>query len=141
MRFSSWLRNQKGPGPGVRGHAPKMTRKRAMSRLRLEVLEDRWLPSTLTVTSPLDDGSSGTLRAVIAAASPGTEILFAKSVHTITLTGGPAGHQQEPGHRRTGRGEPDRQRQQRQPRLRHHQQCDRDHRRPDHHRRRRTLGP
>ena len=88
MRFSSWLRNQKGPGPGVRGHAPKMTRKRAMSRLRLEVLEDRWLPSMLTVTSPLDDGSSGTLRAVIAAASPGTEILFAKSVHTITLTGG-----------------------------------------------------
>ena len=49
MWFASFLRNRNGSGPGVRGHAHKITRKRAASRLRLEALEDRWLPSTLTV--------------------------------------------------------------------------------------------
>src|SRR4051794_10448768 len=57
---------------------------------RLEALEDRLTPSTLTVTSPLDDGSAGTLRAVIGAASPGSTIVFAPSLNnkTITLTQG-----------------------------------------------------
>ena len=35
-------------------------------RPQIEALEDRTVPSTLTVTSALDNGSAGTLRAVIA---------------------------------------------------------------------------
>jgi hypothetical protein len=54
---------------------------------RLETLEDRWLPSTspLTVVNNLDSGA-GSLRAAVAAASSGDEIVFAKSVHAITLS-------------------------------------------------------
>src|SRR5262249_49183312 len=57
---------------------------------RLEVLEDRNLPSTLTVTSAADDGSAGTLRAVLVAAHSGDTIQFAKPLkgQTITLTQG-----------------------------------------------------
>ena len=62
----------------------------ARCRPRLEVLEDRTLLSTLTVTSFLDDGSSGTLRSNIAAASSGDTIQFAPELegHTITLKSG-----------------------------------------------------
>jgi hypothetical protein len=56
-------------------------------RLRVEALEDRWLPSTLTVTNGLDSGP-GSLRGEIAAASSGDEIVFANSVHAITLISG-----------------------------------------------------
>jgi hypothetical protein len=54
----------------------------------LEVLEDRSLPSTLTVTSAADDGSSRTLRAVLATASPGSAIVLDHSLDdkTIMLT-------------------------------------------------------
>jgi hypothetical protein len=57
---------------------------------RLTALEHRVVPSTLTVTSAADDGSSGTLRAVIASASPGDTITFARQLRgsTITLTQG-----------------------------------------------------
>jgi hypothetical protein len=57
---------------------------------RLEALEDRTVPSTLTVTSAADDGSAGTLRAVIAAANSGDTINFDPSLagQTITLTRG-----------------------------------------------------
>jgi predicted outer membrane repeat protein len=81
MFFSSWLRNRKS-SRGLRCQGPRL-------RPRLEALEDRWLPSTLTVTSPLDDGSSGTLRATIAAAASGDTIVFANSLNgqTITLNG------------------------------------------------------
>jgi hypothetical protein len=56
---------------------------------RLEQLEDRTLLSTLTVTSPADSGD-GSLRAVIAAAQNGDQIVFDTSLHgqTITLTSG-----------------------------------------------------
>src|SRR5262245_8025051 len=59
-------------------------------RLRLEALEDRCVPSTLTVISAADDGSAGTLRAVIAAASPSSVIAFDHRLQgkTITLTKG-----------------------------------------------------
>src|SRR5262245_34162841 len=59
-------------------------------RPRLEALEERWLPSTLTVTNFLDDGSAGTLRAAIAGAQSGNTIVFdsALSGQTITLTSG-----------------------------------------------------
>jgi hypothetical protein len=54
---------------------------------RIEVLEDRTLPSTLTVTSAADKGS-GSLRDTITNAKSGDTILFAPSLNgqTITLT-------------------------------------------------------
>src|SRR5262249_694317 len=57
---------------------------------RLEALEDRTVPSTLTVTSAADDGSAGTLRAVLASAHNGDTIHFAQPLagKTITLTQG-----------------------------------------------------
>src|SRR5262249_39783056 len=67
MFFSSWLRNRKS-SRGLQGRARHAERD-GYFRPRLEALEDRWMPSTLTVTSPLDDGSSSTLRAEIAAAA------------------------------------------------------------------------
>jgi hypothetical protein len=58
-------------------------------RPQLEVLEDRTLPSTLTVTSAADSGA-GSLRAEITAAHRGDTIVFAPKLdgQTITLTSG-----------------------------------------------------
>jgi hypothetical protein len=53
---------------------------------RLESLEDRTVPSTLTVTSGADDGSSGTLRSVLATANPGDTIQFSKQLNGQTIT-------------------------------------------------------
>jgi hypothetical protein len=66
------------PAPQVRSFMP-----------RLEMLEDRTVLSTWTVTSPGDSGD-GSLRAVIAAAQSGDQIVFDPSLHsqTITLTSG-----------------------------------------------------
>jgi hypothetical protein len=77
-------------------HALKNSRRNSQRRRPawpapvLESLEDRALPSTLTVTSAADDGSSGTLRAVLAAAHNGDTIVFSKKLdgQTITLTAG-----------------------------------------------------
>src|SRR5205807_5654933 len=81
---------------------PKQSRKRArVGRVaspayrrrsfvpRLESLEDRTVPSTLTVTNNLDKGA-GSLRDTIKAASSGDTIVFASSLtrQTITLTSG-----------------------------------------------------
>src|SRR6266852_4956097 len=57
---------------------------------RLELLEDRTVLSTLTVTNPADSGD-GSLRAEIAAAQSGDQIVFDPSLNgqTITLTSGP----------------------------------------------------
>jgi hypothetical protein len=54
---------------------------------RPEILEDRTLPSTLTVLNALDSGA-GSLRAAITAAKSGDTIVFAPSLdgQTITLT-------------------------------------------------------
>jgi hypothetical protein len=54
---------------------------------RLESLEDRTVPSTLTVTNPLDKGA-GSLRYTITNAKSGDTIVFAPSLdgQTITLT-------------------------------------------------------
>ena len=78
MWFSSWLRSQKR-------HAA--ARRRPAFRPTLEALEGRWVPSTLTVLNNLDSGA-GSLRADVAAAHSGDQIVFAKSVHAITLTSG-----------------------------------------------------
>jgi predicted outer membrane repeat protein len=80
MWFSSWL-------------CPRTVsrKQRPLNRFRpaLEVLEDRWVPSTLTVTNNLDSGH-GSLRAEIAGAKSGDTIVFAPSLNgqTITLTSG-----------------------------------------------------
>jgi hypothetical protein len=57
---------------------------------RLEGLEARTVPSTLTVTNPADSGD-GSLRAVIATAQSGDQIVFDTSLkgQTIALTSGP----------------------------------------------------
>src|SRR6516162_1067034 len=74
---------------GRRLRAPKRIRPPRIVP-RLEALEDRTVPSTLTVTSPADDGSPGTLRAVIGSASSGDTVMFDPSLagQTITLTQG-----------------------------------------------------
>src|SRR5262245_23357122 len=57
---------------------------------KLESLEDRTVLSTLTVTNPADSGD-GSLRAAIALAQSGDQIVFDTSLkgQTITLTSGP----------------------------------------------------
>src|ERR1700704_4478419 len=87
MWFSSRLRNRNRSGSGAGRHAGRSAGQRAACRPRLEALENRWLPSTLTVLNNLDSGP-GSLRAEIAAAQSGDQIVFAKSVHEITLTSG-----------------------------------------------------
>src|SRR5262249_3828051 len=90
MWFSSWLWNRKRSYSGQHRRTQKSSPgKRATFRPRLEALEDRWLPSTLTVLNNLDSGP-GSLRAAIAAASSGDTINFANSLkgQTITLTSG-----------------------------------------------------
>jgi hypothetical protein len=61
----------------------------ARCRPRLECLENRWLPSTLTVLNTADSGA-GSLRAAIAAAQSGDRIVFDPGLdgQTITLTSG-----------------------------------------------------
>jgi hypothetical protein len=54
---------------------------------RLDVLEGRTLPSTLTVSTNADSGG-GSLRAAIASANSGDSIVFLSPVHRINLTGG-----------------------------------------------------
>jgi hypothetical protein len=89
MLFSSWLRNAKRSAPAARRRTPTSPRQRASFRPRVEALEDRWLPSTLTVTNTHDSGP-GSLRAEIAAAHSGDTIVFARRLdgRTITLTNG-----------------------------------------------------
>src|SRR6516162_7640065 len=62
---------------------------RATCKLHLELLEDRTLPSTLTVLNTHDNGD-GSLRAVLAAAQPDDTIRFDHHLRgqTITLTSG-----------------------------------------------------
>ncbi|HEY7425245.1 MAG TPA: choice-of-anchor Q domain-containing protein [Gemmataceae bacterium] len=73
-------------------HRPRRRDRPLPARIvpRLEVLEDRTVPSTLTVTSAADNFSAGTLRVVLAAANSGDTINFAPSLagQTISLTQG-----------------------------------------------------
>jgi predicted outer membrane repeat protein len=72
MWFSSWFGKRQRTAPSGCGHEPP--RKRPTCRPRLEVLENRWLPSHvgLTVTSLADSGP-GTLRAAILSADAGSQ--------------------------------------------------------------------
>lgn len=90
MRFRALLDSLRfrPSGTSARGtpRRPKAT------RLHLEALDDRTVPSTLTVTNNLDTGAlgDGSLRGEIAAAQSGDTINFAPGLRgqTITLTGG-----------------------------------------------------
>jgi predicted outer membrane repeat protein len=96
MSFTSWVRNLRSARPLGRAYrnrrqAPPL-RAATRFRPRLEVLEDRTVPSTFNVTTTLD-GVAGSLRqAVLAAdASPGTNTINVPA-GTYTLTqGGTAG--------------------------------------------------
>src|SRR5262245_60653006 len=86
MSITRWLRNLRSIG-----RSPENGRHKPALRFRplLEALENRWLPSTLTVTSLLDDGSGGTLRATIADAHNNDTIVFDPGLSggTVVLNG------------------------------------------------------
>jgi hypothetical protein len=87
MRFFTWLqrRIRANQSPGERRTRGPMQR----FRPRLESLERRDLPSTLYVTSPLDNGSRGTLRYDIAHAASGDTIEMSPTLTApIVLTQG-----------------------------------------------------
>jgi predicted outer membrane repeat protein len=88
MQLLSWLHKRMTGRPQSR--RTSANRPAPRYRPRLEPLEGRDLPSTLTVMNTADDGSAGSLRAEIAAAQPGDTITFAPGLdgQTITLTGG-----------------------------------------------------
>jgi hypothetical protein len=89
MLFKSF---QQWWGKSARDRRSRARRKPAPHRnvWHLDVLEDRTLLSTLVVKSAADDGSAGTLRAVLAAAHNGDIIQFARALdgQTINLTQG-----------------------------------------------------
>ena len=88
MSFTHWLSNCLGLSLRARVRRKTPAARRTVGP-RLECLEDRWVPSTLTVLNNLDSGA-GSLRADIAAAHSGDTIVFAPSLdgQTITLTSG-----------------------------------------------------
>jgi hypothetical protein len=63
-------------------------RRTRSTRLLVEALEARTVPTTLTVTSGADSGA-GTLRAEVLAANNGDKIIFSSSVTSVDLTSGP----------------------------------------------------
>src|SRR5262249_3718716 len=86
MWFPSLFRSLKW---NCRRNRPSSSRCRHVpprSILRLEALEDRTVPSTLTVTSAGDDGSAGSLPAVLAAAHSGDPIQFDHHLKGQTIT-------------------------------------------------------
>src|SRR5262245_20821974 len=92
MSITSWLRNLRSVlAPGHLQGKPRQqhSRRAATRRLGLEVLEDRSLPSTFTVTNLLDSGA-GSLRAAVSAANanPGADTIDFATTGTIGLTSG-----------------------------------------------------
>jgi hypothetical protein len=87
MRLFSWLHKRLTGRPQTQRRPARKPTPRF--RIQLEALEDRWLPSTLTVTSAADSGP-GSLRYEIAAAKSKDTIVFVPSLdgQTITLTSG-----------------------------------------------------
>jgi hypothetical protein len=82
----SWLKAAARPETRSPRKCPPALRRRPARHVpQLEALEARLTPSTDPVTSAADDGSSGTLRAVIAAANPGDTIVFDSSLVGKTI--------------------------------------------------------
>jgi CSLREA domain-containing protein len=87
MWLASWFRK-----PTFAPHPHRRQRRRPPSRSQpgIEILENRWLPSTLTVTTSVDevDPNDGvlSLREAIAAAKSGATINFADGVSGSALT-------------------------------------------------------
>src|SRR6516162_4408477 len=88
MAFTNWLCDHLGLSrrPASRRKSPAA---RPRFRPMLEGLEQRWVPSTLTVQNSLNSGA-GSLRAAIADAQSGDTIVFAPSLdgQTIALSKG-----------------------------------------------------
>src|SRR5215468_10729264 len=85
MRFWTWLCERIGAEQVARRGRQKLRnlpgRPRPRFRLRLEALEDRCVPSTLPVTSAVDDVNvQGTLRYDVAHAQSGDTILLTGAV-------------------------------------------------------------
>jgi hypothetical protein len=89
IMFLSWLRTQTRHAMRKAQRTSKPAGRHATFRPRLEALEGRDVPSTLTVTNTLDYGP-GSLRDEIAAAQAGDTIVFSNGLNggTITLTRG-----------------------------------------------------
>jgi hypothetical protein len=87
MSFLSWLGTQTRFGPAARRSKPTGRGKRTNFRPRLEVLEDRCLPSTLTVTTTAEFGNGLGLGLgdAVAAAQSGDTIVFAPSLSGQTI--------------------------------------------------------
>jgi hypothetical protein len=81
MPLLSWLHKRLTGRPQTQ----RTPRRKPTLRLQLEALEDRCLPSTLTVLNNLNSGA-GSLRAEIAAAKSGDTIVFDKSLKGKTIT-------------------------------------------------------
>src|SRR5262249_302445 len=79
LSFFSWLRIERPSAPAAGRRAQSSSRQLASFRPRLEALEDRCLPSTLTVMNTNDSGR-GSLRAEIAAAQNGDTIVFSPTL-------------------------------------------------------------
>src|SRR6266487_1364136 len=91
MWLFSLIRNSKRSDLRQGCYAPKAPRKHSAFRPRLEVLEDRWMPSILTVTNNLDTDRftppiPGSLRYEIGVAQSGDTIVFSQSLKGQTLT-------------------------------------------------------
>ena len=87
--FLSWLRTQTRHAMRKAQRTSKPAGRHATFRPRLEALEGRDVPSTLTVTNPYDTGSpgDGSLRGEIAAAHSGDTIVFnMMSINSPTIT-------------------------------------------------------
>src|ERR1700722_6410570 len=60
----------------------------ARVRPQVEILEDRWLPSTYFVNNNLDDGSSGSLRAAVNQVNTNPDLQGDTIAFAATLAGG-----------------------------------------------------
>jgi hypothetical protein len=89
MSLFTWLQHRKRVFAGHQRAALGSPRRQTTFRPRLEVLEGRDMPSTLTVTTLSDNGGGATLRNEIAIAQSGDTIVFAKGLTgTVQLNQG-----------------------------------------------------
>jgi hypothetical protein len=88
MSLFTWLQHRTRRFAGQRKGAHSSPRRQTTFRPRLEVLEGREVPSTLTVTNNRDTGiaGDGSLRGEITAAQNGDTIVFSQSLKGQTIT-------------------------------------------------------